>query len=144
MNWTEKLKDEEWFIEMETHFKGEMLTINYVAGYAAFTNNVVVLRMLIDEGATQSFDLFGCCFDFEAQRCLVDAGYNTHGHGSVKLLQFIDSRNSARLAAILTMRAIRRSGLFYRDPARMVGRAIWAQRAYYLEESEKSERVLKK
>ena len=127
MKWAEKLKDNDWF----TEFQGEMLTINYVAGYAAFTNNVAVLRMLIDEGATQSFDLFGCCFDFEVQRCLVDAGYNTHGHGSVKLLQFIASRNATRLAAILSMRGLFQKGLIYRDPAQMVGRAIWESRAYY-------------
>jgi hypothetical protein len=42
---------------------------------------------------------------------------------------FIVSRNSARLAAILTMRA-----LFQKGPAQMVGRAIWESRAYYLEQ----------
>ncbi len=94
------------------------------------------LRQAIDIGATVCQDTWYSTNNVKCERIMVDAGYKTKLHPL-----FNRSRDSARLAAILAMRAIRRLGSIYRDPARMVGRAIWAQRAYYLEESE---RALKK
>lgn len=121
-----------------------MRLVDFVACFAAKRHETLLLRFSLDKGAHLNNTLWNYSYG-NCEFILIDAGIKPLDYTFSDTHQiFINSRNSARLAAILTMRAIRRLGSIYRDPARMVGRAIWApkaaspSRAYYLEESEES------
>ena len=99
-------------------------------------DDAISLREFLDRwGHKSRYILLSICTIISSHLCervLIDSGYEDPSKYTVsyKAKKFIESRNLARLAAMLTLRGMRKTPLL-RDVAPMVARLIWGSRGYY-------------
>ena len=102
-------------------------------------DDAVSLRIFRDSWLrTQGYALLPSCTlkgSHLCERVIIDSGYENPENYTVsyKAKKFIESRRLARLAAMLTMRGMRKTPRF-RDVASMVARLIWASRGVYTQQ----------
>ena len=107
--------------------------INLIARVAGAIDNLELLRFIVGNGYAintplgyNGLSVIASTKSYECQRFLIDHGATTkYAYLHEKTVQFIDSRNAARLGAFAVLRALR---TINRNVASIIARVVWSLR----------------